>query len=220
MERIHLPHWSSNKSNTSKYINTRMKCLLLMVMPCFCLPNRKYGAVLGCGTATESYGVPSVHQVGACRGGARIKRTRNAARVVKGHTLHTTPITHPAGYVRVVDPGSLRLTPATQRATQFATTATAVESTPTQISCSSAFRMWWKDVAQWGGQAVKQKLQLHRQQPTVSSARRQQLGECGGCWMQQEYKESIVVLISTRIFPSWSLPVSSSSCVTFCALHT
>ena len=107
----------------------------------FCLPYRKYGAVLVCVIATESYGAPSVHQVGACRGGARIKRTRSAARVVKGHTLHITPITHPAGYVRVVDPGSLRLTPATQRATQSATTATAVESTPTQISCSSAIRM-------------------------------------------------------------------------------
>lgn len=119
-----------------------MKCLLFMVTPCFFfLPNRKYGAVLGCGIATENYGAPNVHQVGACRDGARIKRTRSAAPVVKGHTLHTTPITRPAGYVRVVDPGSLRLTPATQRATQSATTATAVESTPTQISCSSAFRM-------------------------------------------------------------------------------
>jgi hypothetical protein len=112
-----------------------------------CVPNRKYGAVPGCGTATESYGVPSVRQAGACRGVARIKRTRSAARVVKGHTLHTTPITLPAGYVRAVDPGSLRPTPATQRATQFATTATAAESTPTKISSSSAFKMWWKDVA-------------------------------------------------------------------------
>ena len=113
----------------------------------FCFPNRKYGAVLGCGIATESYGAPSVRQVGACRDCARIKRTRSAARVVKGHTPHTTPITHPAGYVRVVDPGCLRPTPAIQRAIQFATIATASESTPTQISCSSAFRMRWKDAA-------------------------------------------------------------------------
>jgi len=113
----------------------------------------------------------------------------------------------------------LRPTPATQRATQFATTAIAAESTPTQISCSSAFRMWWKDVAQWGGPVVKQKLESHRQQPTVSSTMRQQPGEWGGCWMQQAYKESTVVFTSTIIFPSWRLPVSSTSCVTFCALH-
>ena len=124
----------------------------------FCLPNRKYGAVLAWGIATESYGAPSVHQVGACRGGVRIKRTRSAARVVKGHTLHTTPITHPAGYVRVVGPGSLRPTPATQRATLFAMIVTAVESTTTQTFCSSAFRIRRKDVAKRGGQAVKQKL--------------------------------------------------------------